>query len=245
MAYELTITPNRGYVILDFNSFQSKGNVMPNSISGNKIINENFNQYWTSDVAEFIVKNTADDASANFNNSLLSNTTQIILNGISGGNTVFMSDVYNYVTFWRGSNFGEYVLYKINSSSNDYNTGQGFMNVTYIDSNIDSFSSNEAIIFRRSITAVESPFNYLALPTQALTVIGNLKSINAILQSPETVKWYEIPNSYNTFLQNGGFMGVDSVLNTVNNTSDVILTYEVTKNGIPHQSIEMILQYQA
>jgi len=247
MSYELTITPSRGTVILLTSGVEVEGNIMPTSVIGTKIVESRLTKFWTGQLAEFTVGPASGDGVIAFNNASFQNTTQITLKATTntgGGFIIFGGQFSNHIQLFKSSNFEEYALFKVNSNNSSPSARTQVLDVTFISSTVSSYATGDDVVLGLAGKLSEVPYNYLATNSQPLTAIGTLKSINAILQTPESVIWSETPNNY--FLTAaGGYDRVNNVEKAPADTSDVGLIYQVTKNGVLHQNFFVSLKYDA
>lgn len=243
MSYELTITPNRGFVILQTSGAAVDGNIMPTSVTGSKVVSGRLSADWSQAWAEYTVGTSNDDGAIVFNSASLASTTQIVLTptpATGSGYFIF----FNHIQLFGGSNFEDYALFRVNNRTADVSGRTQTLDVTFISSSINSYATNDKVVLSQKDKVNLVPFNYLASPNNSITAIGTLKSINAILQTPASVVWSEMPNDY-TVSANSAYNEVTDVRKSPSDTTDVILYYQVTKNGVVHQNFNVILEYVA
>lgn len=242
MAYELTITPSRGFVILQASGANIEGNVMFNNASGPMTVEDRLSKTWSNSIIEYTVGNATQDGAIAFNNATLQNTTQITLNATANaGSGIFI--FYNHIALFKGTNFEQYALFKINNVTNDASFRSSVLDVNFVSSTVGSYANNDKIVLIQSNKISQTPYNYLATPSNPVTAIGGLKAINAILQTPASVVWSEKPNAYDV-VANGGVNNAENVRKTPSDTSDVTLVYQVKKNGVLHQTFNIVLEYK-
>lgn len=236
MAYELKITPSRGSAVL--NPLQDSGFVAPSNKTGIKS-----SKYKITQSPAFVVNGNNNESKITFNNSNLSSVTSITVTADLSASYYNLPyyDVGEYIQTINSNNFTELALYKITSlttaSDNSYKT----LGVNYINSTVNTFLGGKLLACPRLVK--DSFVEYCAYANSPLYITGSLDSINGILQNLSYLRWRDEPNTWDVEFQSG-VKQFKNLRREPQDTSDVIISLNIKKNGVAHQDFDLILKYQ-
>jgi len=239
MAYELTITPNRGVFSLVTVGNPVTGLEVPTSYSGAQSTG-----FIIDRVPGLTVNGNPSLGAITFNNANLQNVTQITVTSDTSAAPAGLAPGWttgSYIQTFNTANFEEFALFLVDSESRSSDLQTVTLNVTHISSTVTSFSSGDFLACDEQFASAD--IKYVATPNYPLTVTGSLRSINGILQTPNLAGWTEFTNDYD--IETVGRVNyLINLRKSPTNTSDVDISYSITKNGVAHQNFLVTLKHK-
>ena len=239
MAYSLKITPNKGLLYFKTSGFLVDNLQPVTSVTGLLTISGSFD-FFLRPGRGFTVNGTGTHRIA-FNNSNLSLVTSITFTTRSA---VFFQ--FDDLQLFDVDDLRRQVTYKINSFSQNNSTGVTVANVSFVtgSASTPTFNTGDFVGYAQSFRIQGTPYSYYATASSPLIINGSKAAINSILQTPSLLTWYQLPDTYtsDSSSRSGVFLSDFRVSSL--DTSNVVLTYQITKDNVLTQEYDVTLLYQ-
>lgn len=254
MAYNLSITPSRGIIKTDTGRFGDPTyNHIPTGING--IPSEWGPAYIFSTTIGFKtvvrvqgadVSNTPERITLNNADPQLATSATIFSNSFYFSGITDTQKYYGMLVIRDVNDFSYWNAYKVtaatkNTSASPYEITT---TLTFLGGNITSLSDMNQVILDYSYQEdnISQVTTYLGTPTTPLSFDGDADAINTILQSSASYfQWYD---TFTAFTPDSGSFGRGTYSAPTIPTTDVAITFIITKNGTVYNSYTGYLKFK-